>query len=237
MKKFLIILMMFINGAAFCQQGGASLSTAGNPPHPSAGLDVNYNNKGFLMPRLTTAQMAAISAPATSLMVFNTDSGSFYYYNGSVWTNLSAQFLPTVLITTAATSLTPTTAASGGGVSSNGGAAVTAYGVCWGAAPNPVLGAGNFTTDGTGTGMFTSSITGLTGATVYYLRAYATNAVGTAYGPQITFTTPGVPTVVSTAAATSVTSSTAISGGDVASEGGETVTAFGVCWSTSANPV
>jgi len=77
---------------------------------------------------------------------------------------------------------------SGGNVSSNGGAAVTARGVCWSTSSNPTT-ADNHTDDGTGTGAFGSSITGLNTNTFYYVRAYATNAVGTAYGNTETLTT------------------------------------------------
>ena len=65
---------------------------------------------------------------------------------------------------------------------------MTARGVCWSTTPNPTV-LGNHTTDGSGLGSFTSSIIGLTSGTTYYIRAYATNSVGTAYGEQLTFTT------------------------------------------------
>ncbi|MEO6540045.1 MAG: hypothetical protein ABIN74_03595, partial [Ferruginibacter sp.] len=81
--------------------------------------------------------------------------------------------LPT-LTTTAVTSITSASAASGGNITDNGGAAVTARGVCWSISPNPVV-TGNHTTDGTGSGIFSSNMTGLTATTVYYVRAYATN--------------------------------------------------------------
>ena len=94
--------------------------------------------------------------------------------------------VPTVT-TTAAGSITCTTAASGGSVTSGGGATMTARGVCWSTAANPTI-AGMHTTDGNGVGSFTSSITGLTPGTLYHVRAYATNSIGTAYGTDLTFT-------------------------------------------------
>ncbi|OFX22654.1 MAG: hypothetical protein A2033_10645 [Bacteroidetes bacterium GWA2_31_9] len=93
-----------------------------------------------------------------------------------------------VLTTTEAYSITSTTALSGGNITSNGGAAVTARGVCWSISPNPTT-ADNYTTNGTGTGTFTSNLTGLTLGTTYYVRSYATNGIGTAYGNQISFYT------------------------------------------------
>jgi uncharacterized protein (TIGR02145 family) len=95
--------------------------------------------------------------------------------------------LPT-LTTTAITAITQTTATSGGNVTADGGAAVTARGVCWSKTQNPTT-ASNKTTTGTGTGSFTSNLTGLAANTPYYVRAYATNSKGTAYGSQVKFTT------------------------------------------------
>jgi len=94
--------------------------------------------------------------------------------------------LPTVK-TTAISSITPLAASAGGDVTNDGGAAVTSRGICWSSSPNPLF-SGNHTTDGTGTGTFSSSITGLNPGTLYYARAYATNSVGTVYGNEISFT-------------------------------------------------
>ena len=98
------------------------------------------------------------------------------------------------LTTTAASAITLTTAISGGNISSDGGAAITARGVCWNTSAGPTV-ANSKTNDGTGTGVFASSVTGLTAGT-YYIRAYATNSAGTAYGNEIIFTTLGsIPSV------------------------------------------
>jgi|GEM_PF-6437008 len=94
----------------------------------------------------------------------------------------------TSLATFDANSMTSTTAISGGNITSDGGYPVTARGVCWSTNPNPTI-ANSKTTDGTGKGAFNSSITGLIATTIYYARAYATNALGTFYGNQVTFTT------------------------------------------------
>ena len=92
-------------------------------------------------------------------------------------------------VTTAAISdITTTTATSGGNVTADGGANVTARGVCWSTLENPTI-ADDTTEDGTGTGVFTSNMSGLTAATPYYVRAYATNSAGTAYGADVTFAT------------------------------------------------
>ena len=144
--------------------------------------------------------------------------------------------MPTVTTNTV-TNVTQTTATCGGNVTSDGGATITARGVCWSTSQNPTVN-NSHTTNGTGAGNFTSSITGLSPNTTYYVRAYATNSAGTAYGVQRTFTTEQnitAPTVT-TNTVTNVTQTTATCGGNVTNSGGANVTARGVCWSTSQNP-
>lgn len=81
---------------------------------------------------------------------------------------------------------TVTSVYTGGNIINSGDKEIFARGVCWGTEPNPTI-SNNFTSDGTGAGAFTSSITGLVSGTIYYVRAYATNSVGTAYGNEINF--------------------------------------------------
>ena len=143
------------------------------------------------------------------------------------------------LTTNAITTFTKTTAVSGGNITNQGGTPVTARGVCWSLATITTL-TNNKTTDGTGIGIFNSDITGLTPGTNYYLRAYATNSGGTKLGNEVTFTTTSdtpVPPTVATANVTSVTSSSAVCGGEVTNEGSASVTAKGVCWSKIVNPL
>ena len=105
-----------------------------------------------------------------------------------------------------------------GHVSADGGFPVTAKGVCWSTAMQPTVN-NNHTTDGTGLGEFLSSIASLEPGTTYYLRAYARNSAGVAYGEQVSFTTQsGLPTVT-TADVVSVTSTTAMGGGTVIADG------------------
>jgi hypothetical protein len=93
-----------------------------------------------------------------------------------------------ILITQAVTGITATTASSGGVITSDDGNDITARGVCWNTSQSPTTSNAK-TTDGTGTGSYFSSVTGLTPGTTYYLRAYAVNKYGTGYGNTLPFTT------------------------------------------------
>lgn len=143
--------------------------------------------------------------------------------------------VPPTVSTTLATNITTTTASTGGNVTDAGTSAVTARGVCWSTTANPTI-ANNKTTDGTGIGVFSSSITGLTSGVTYHIRAYTISSVGTSYGSDIIFTTLGTAPTVTTTSANSITNTTAKTGGNVTSSGTSVVTTRGVCWSTTANP-
>jgi len=143
---------------------------------------------------------------ATGYFPEGTVPGDMQYWNGAAWTMVPVgqpgQFLQVTssampswsgaaypaVTTSEVSSITQTAATGGGNVSSDGGATSTARGVCWNTSVNPVI-ANHKTIDGTGTGAFSSSITGLTARTTYYVRAYATNSAGTIYGNQVNFTT------------------------------------------------
>lgn len=148
----------------------------------------------------------------------------------------NANLLVSTLTTVNVSNVTSSTAIAGGTISSDGGATVSARGVCWSTVSSPTV-ADNKTVDATGTGPFTSSVTGLAAATTYYLRAYATNSEGTGYGNEVSFTTAAaVLPVVNTIAASGIGTTTATSGGGISSDGGSAVTVRGVCWNTASMP-
>jgi len=142
-----------------------------------------------------------------------------------------------LLTTEGITNITETTATCGGSITDEGGATITARGVCWSTSSNPTI-EDNYSSDGTGTGIYTSSMSGLTANIKYYVRAYATNSNGTFYGNEQSFSTSqsvGLPTLT-TNAITNITETTATCGGNITDDGGATITARGVCWSTGSNP-
>lgn len=116
--------------------------------------------------------------------------GEIEPYEGEVPTNNES--LP-ILTTKNVSGILTSTASSGGEISSEGGSAISKRGVVWNTSGNPTI-SNSKTEDGTGIGSFSTSITGLSANTRYYVRAYATNSYGTAYGQQISFTTASVNT-------------------------------------------
>ena len=125
-------------------------------------------------------------------------------------TALQGVWLPGVatVTTDGASSITQTRAVSGGNVTADGCDPVTARGVCWSTSANPTV-ADSKTEDGSGMGSYTSSITGLSPGTPYYVRAYATNSEGTSYGFDMPFTTLTLAPLVTTNPATSVSCTSA----------------------------
>lgn len=85
MKKTLLILLISFNTAAFAQVGIGTTT-----PHNSAILDVSATDKGIIFPKMTSPQRTSIASPADGLHVYDTDTKSLWYYNGSFWVNTQA---------------------------------------------------------------------------------------------------------------------------------------------------
>jgi uncharacterized protein (TIGR02145 family) len=208
---------------------GVCWSTSANPTLPTTSKTTDASGIGSFVSNITGlfgSTIYHVRAYATNYL------GTGYGPDITFTTDLP---LLATISTTAYSNNLGTSITSGGNISSDGGGQITARGVCWGANLNPSL-SDNKTSDATGSGTFTSNITGLTIGTSYHLRAYATNAAGTAYGQDIAFTTPTMPTVSTTTPTTAITPVSATSGGTVSADGGASVTEMGICWSTSQNP-
>ena len=147
----------------------------------------------------------------------------------------TAIIVPSVT-TSSATNISYTSASVGGNVTDDGGATVTERGVVYSTSKNPTI-SNTKKVSGSGTGSFSVSLTGLSEGTTYYVRAYAINSKGTAYGEEKSFTTKAStrPTVA-TSSATNISYTSASVGGNVTDDGGATVTERGVVYSTSKNP-
>ena len=204
---------------------GVCWSTISNPT-----INDNHTHEGSGI-GIFTSNITGLTAGTTYYVrAYATNAIGTAYGNEDTITTWT---IPTVTTDTVS-NVTDTSAVCGGNITSDGGAPVIARGVCWSTTPNPTI-SDNHTTDSTGIGHFSSAITGLTFGTTYYVRAYATNSVGTAYGNEDTITTWTMPTVI-TDTISSITYTSAVCGGNVISDGGTPISARGVCWSTSHNP-
>ncbi|MBO4645687.1 MAG: SprB repeat-containing protein [Bacteroidales bacterium] len=136
----------------------------------------------------TNATTAAITVTPASTTTYTVTGTNQYGCTGTASVTVVVNSLAPTVITSNVTDIASISATCGGNVTNDGGAAVTARGVCWSTAHNPTI-ADNHTTNGTGTGSFTSSLTGLAPNTTYYVRAYATNSAGTGYGEEVSLST------------------------------------------------
>ena len=166
---------------------------------------------------LPTGVSASWTANTITISGTPSSAGSFTYTipltGGCGSVNATGSMTVNALVATLATtsigSITSTDASSGGNITFDGGE-ITARGVVWSTSTGPTVSLSTKTTDGTGTGSFTSTISGLSATTTYYVRAYATNSAGTAYGNEVTFTTCTLNTAGSPSSSPSLTVNTAL---------------------------
>ncbi len=221
--------------------GGTVVSDGGSPviargicwnssPNPTTANNKTINGSGT---GAFSGSMTGLAASSVYYVrAYATNSAGTSYGNEVSFTTTNGGI---TLTTTAITAITVNSATSGGNITNNGGSGVIARGVCWNTSPYPTT-ANSKTTNGSGNGVFVSELTGLAANTLYYVRAYATNSLGTSYGQQLSFTTQNGIITLTTAEVTEITATTAISGGEITDDGGSSVTVRGVCWSTSQNP-
>jgi len=224
-----------ISGGEVTSDGGAAVTTRG------VCWSVNQNPTIVDSKTSDGAGIGSFTSSITGLK-----PGVTYYFKAyainAVGTTYSSQIicltltLAPVLTTIDLSSVTSTTASSGGNITSDGGSVITARGVVWGTISEPTISLSTKTINGTGIGNFTSNITGLNPGATYYIRAYATNSVGTGYGNQVTATTTAILPSITTNMVSVITSTTTTCGGNITSDGGTPILACGVCWNTTTGP-
>ena len=215
------------DGGASITSRGVCLSTTANPTISNS-KTADGTGTGTFISNIT----GLIPITIYHIRAYAINSVGIAYGSDLTFTTLT--YIP-IINTNVASLITGTTATTGGNIINDGGFTVTARGVCWSTTANPTI-TNNKTADGTGTGTFSSKITGLNSFTTYHIRAYATNSAGTAYGSDITFTTLVAIPIINTTVASLITGTTSTAGGNITNDGGFTVTARGVCWSTTTNP-
>ena len=206
---------------------GVCWSTAQNPT-----VDDMHTDNGAEMGTFVSDISELESFTVYYIRAYATNSEGTGYGNELMF--VTDKSTPTIF-TAEVTEINPNSAVCGGEVTNDGGWPVTARGVCWSTEENPTIEDWH-TTDGNGTGVFISNLSDLSYQTTYYVRAYATNNLGTSYGEQKSFMASDIPPTVTTNYVTNITGYSAVTYGNVTDDGGTAVTARGVCWSTEENP-
>ena len=223
------------SGGTISADGGSSILSRGVVWGVSSGPTISLSTKTMDGTGSGTfsSSMTSLSSNTTYFVrAYATNKVGTSYGNEISFT--TSTNLPTIT-TTAVSSITSSTASSGGNISADGGFSISARGVVWSTLSNPTISLSTKTTDGSGTGNFSSSLTGLSQTTNYYVRAYATNVNGTSYGNQVTFTTQSL-ALITTNVVSNITGTTSASGGNITSDGGSSIIARGVCWGTNPSP-
>ncbi len=207
----------------------------------TAASNINITPNSF--PNKTNAEKNVLTnTAATGTLIWCSDCGTrgqMQVYNGYEWTDLiGGPALINGIILNAITinTITSSNASTTVNISSDGGASITAKGIVWSTSVHPTISLATKTNDGIGITTYSSTANTLSASTVYYIRAYATNANGTVYGNELSFTTAGILPTITTTAASAITINGFTTGGNISNDGGNIVTYRGICWSTITNP-
>ena len=164
--------------------GGSLTITHENGDCPEATI---INGNVISVDGLQGARLKVHSTNNFSTITFSHNGGGGGLLMTMCFDAVFASLGPTVT-TTAMSGITSTTAVSGGNITDDGGQAIIERGICWNTSGSPTI-TDSKTSNGTGTGSFSSNLTGLNSGATYYVRAYATNSIGTGYGDEVSFTT------------------------------------------------
>lgn len=167
----------------------ASPSTDNEDPPSSLLVRWDWENDGLFDTDFSTNKVLSYQYDLPGTYQITLEVKDSEQLGNSLTKSLTVNGMAPAVTTDTISGISAYSAVCGGEVTDDFGLNVTARGVCWSTNPDPTL-AGDFTDDGNGTGRFSSQITGLSMSTTYYVRAYATNLAGTAYGNQVQLTTP-----------------------------------------------
>lgn len=191
-----ITLNSAISGGTIASDGGADITSKGVVWNTTASPTISSNTKTIEGTGTGTFSSSLTNlTPSTTyyLRAYATNSSGTGYGSEISFTTNSV-VLP-VLSTTAITDITFNSAASGGSITNDGGGTISTRGIVWSTSQNPTIALATKTTNGAGIGNFSSTLANLNPETTYYIKAYAANSAGTAYGNEIEFKT--LPTVKS----------------------------------------
>lgn len=218
-------------GSSAITELGVCISTLENPTITDFKITGSTDSRDFTVTATNLSQKTTYHVRA-----FATNATGTSYGEDVSFTTLTIP-VPTIS-TTAISNISYFSAKSGGVITIYGGVVITDKGICWSTNAYPTI-ADSKISNGGGGDSFTDSIPNLSYSTTYHVRAYATFAAGIAYGEDVSFKTLtpvfGAPTLTTTSIS-SITATTANSGGTIIFDGGQAITAKGVCWSTSSNP-
>ena len=222
------------SGDAAVVARGVCWNTTGNPTFSDA-----YTTDGSNIGEFESKLENLVPNTQYYVRAYATSAKGTAYGEEVTFTTL-AKLLPEVT-TGEVTDITVSSANCGVEVTFDGNVTVTEKGICWSTSQNPTIEDNStskvYYNGDYNSGYYYAKMTDLEHNTTYYVRAYATNEVGTAYGEEVSFTTVEklLPTVI-TGEVTNITAGSAKCSGEVASDGNGTVTAYGHCWSTKQNP-
>jgi hypothetical protein len=225
------------SGGSITNDGGSAISAKGvcwsTSPNPTISDSKSSDGTGTAT---FSSFLVSLSAGVTYYVrAYATNTTGTGYGNQQTFsTSLTSNTLP-VITTISVTGITTTLATINAEVNNQGGGTVTERGIVWNTSGNPTVN-NNRVASGSGTGSYSVNLTGLTGGgNNYYVRAYAINNYGIAYGAELTFTTLfGLATLTTNIVSTQ--STTASSGGNITDAGGSSITARGVVWGTTSGP-
>ena len=220
--------------------GGAGVTSMGFCWSTSPNPTISSNRMNIRTGTGSSTRILNGLAPNTKyyLRAFAVNSAGTSYGNELTFTtsDIAKAISFPLLTTNPVISITSTSAVSGGTITDDGGGFVNTRGICWSTSDNPTI-ENSIAFYVTYEYSFSLDLSQLKPYTTYYVRAFAANVAGLAYGNQVSFMTEwhpaasAVPTIITTGVS-SITSNTAVSGGTITNDGGGYIIAKGISWST-----